>query len=91
MSNVVNLRPDEGFLVTDGPVEHGATEFWGKPVFGSGAKAHFYNRHPHGYRALCQEAVEPAFLGNGQSALFHAGNWPKCKRCMARLNSNQGG
>lgn len=85
MSDIVNLHEDDGPKFSGGEVEHGSDRFWGREVFGSGSKAHFYRLDAFGYVRLCDGDLAPAFLTNGQSAVFKAGNFPKCKRCMRKL------
>jgi hypothetical protein len=84
MGEVIPIRGAGPTCFSGGELPHGSTEVWALSVPRSW-KAHFWLRHPNGYQRKCDGLVAPAFLNNGQSTLFSAGNFPKCKRCMNKL------
>lgn len=88
MGEVISLGASKT-QISGGEVAHGSTEFWGKQLFEKG-KAHFYLLHPHGYERLCTGKIAPAFIANGQSSMLHSGDYSKCKRCMNRINNQEG-
>lgn len=87
MGDVVSIN--QGFMATDGELQHGFKSAWGAYIWSSGKRAHYFQIHPHGYKQLCTGQVLPAFIGNGQCAIFGPGNYPRCKRCSQKLNARQ--
>ncbi|WP_084398299.1 hypothetical protein [Henriciella aquimarina] len=81
---IVDLHEDEGPKMSGGEVPHGTNRVWAMQIF-RGEKVHFWHLRATGYRRLCDGALAPAFLTNGQSTLWYGGNFPKCKRCMRKL------
>lgn len=88
-SNVVPLRTHDGFRCSGGELPHGSSDVWAMGIFFSGggptSTAHFFVRKSAGHVALCGYAGPLTIPRSGQNALFGAGSFPKCKRCMDAL------
>lgn len=78
---------EAGALVSGGPVRDGFTEGWGKAAFTRGRTAHYFYRKSdlgdgaYGYESACGVTT----VSTSRVPLFHAGNYPMCSRCDAKI------
>lgn len=68
----------EGVIVSGGKLE-AFREGWAKDIFGNGERAHYFVRNDLDQFVLARCGYE-THVGT----LYGAGNYPLCKRCLAR-------